>query len=118
MRLRTRLALLLLVYVAVIAMVATTSLAQITTTGIRGIVRDPNGAMVPNATVKVTDNSTGVEQSAVSSGEGVFLFPNLQFGSYKLITSATGFKTDLIASVVVESGKITDVRVDLEVGTA
>jgi hypothetical protein len=92
--------------------------AQITTTGIRGIVRDPNGAVVPNATIKVTDNSTGVEQNAVSSGEGVFLFPNLQFGSYRLTTSATGFKTDQIASVVVESGKITDVRVDLEVGTA
>jgi Carboxypeptidase regulatory-like domain len=92
--------------------------AQITTTGIRGIVRDPNGAVVPSATIKVTDNSTGVEQTAVSSGEGVFLFPNLQFGSYKLTTSATGFKTDLITSVVVESGKITDVRVDLEVGTA
>src|SRR5262245_49342828 len=92
--------------------------AQITTTGIRGIVRDPNGAVVPNATVKVTDNSTGVEQTAVSSGEGVFLFPNLQFGSYRLTTSATGFKTDQISSLVVESGKITDVRVDLEVGTA
>ena len=29
--------------------------AQITTTGIRGIVRDPNGAVVPNAQVKVSD---------------------------------------------------------------
>ena len=76
--------------------------AQITTTGIRGIVRDPNGAVVPNATITVTDNSTGVQQTVVSSGEGVFLFPNLQFGSYRLTTSATGFKTDLIAAVVVE----------------
>jgi hypothetical protein len=33
--------------------------AQITTTGIRGIVRDPNGAVVPNATIQFTDNSTG-----------------------------------------------------------
>src|SRR2546427_1279467 len=117
MRLRTRLALLPLVYVAVIAMVATTSLAQITTTGIRGIVRDPNRAVVPNATVKVTDNSTGVEQTTVSSSDGNFLFPNLQFGSYKLSATATGFKTAVIASVVVESGRTTDVSVDLEVGT-
>jgi hypothetical protein len=117
MRLRTRLALLPLVYVAVIAIVATTSLAQITTTGIRGIIRDPHGAVVPNATVKVTDNSTGVEQSTVSSSDGNFLFPNLQFGSYKLTATATGFKTAVIASVVVESGRTTDVSVDLEVGT-
>src|SRR5215813_9040240 len=104
---------------ATVIMVLTIAVsAQITTTGIRGIVRDPNGAVVPNASIKVTDNSTGVEQTAVSSGEGVFLFPNLQFGSYRLTTSATGFKTDQITSVIVESGKITDVRVDLEVGTA
>jgi hypothetical protein len=106
-----------LVYAAVIAALATTSLAQITTTGIRGIVRDPNGAVVPNVTVKVTDNSTGVEQTTVSSSDGNFLFPNLQFGSYKLSATATGFKTAIIASVVVESGRTTDVSVDLEVGT-
>src|SRR5439155_650411 len=80
-------------------------------------VRDPHGAVVPNATVKVTDNSTGVEQTTVSSSDGNFLFPNLQFGSYKLTATATGFKTAVIASVVVESGRTTDVSVDLEVGT-
>src|SRR6266568_5458145 len=117
MRSLTRPALLPLVYVAVIAMMATTSLAQITTTGIRGIVRDPHGAVVPNATVKVTDNSTGVEQTTVSSSDGNFLFPNLQFGSYKLSATVTGFKTEVIASIVVESGKTTDVSVDLQVGT-
>src|SRR6266571_8396018 len=117
MRLLTRPALLPLVYVAVIAMMATTSLAQITTTGIRGIVRDPHGAVVPNATVKATDNSTGVEQTTVSSSDGNFLFPNLQFGSYKVTATASGFKTAVIASVVVESGRTTDVSVDLEVGT-
>ena len=47
MRLRTRPALLPLVHVAVIAILTTTTLAQITTTGIRGIVRDPYGAVVP-----------------------------------------------------------------------
>jgi hypothetical protein len=91
--------------------------AQITTTGIRGLVRDPNGAVVPNATVKVKDNSTAVEQATVSSSDGGFLFPNLQFGTYKLTATANGFKTAVIASILVESGRTTDVSVDLEVGT-
>src|SRR5512144_841873 len=103
--------------VALFLTLSVTGAAQITTTGIRGTVRDPNGAVVPNATVKVTDNSTGVEQTATSSSDGNFLFPNLQFGSYKLTTAANGFKTGIIASVVVESGRTTDVSVDLEVGT-
>src|SRR5215470_15317147 len=93
------------------------AMAQITTTGIRGLVRDPNGAVVPNATVKVKDNSTGVEQTTVSSSDGGFLFPNLQFGTYMLTASVTGFKTGVITSIVVESGRTTDVAVDLEVGT-
>ena len=40
--------------------------AQITTTGIRGFVRDQHAAVVTNATVKVTDHATGIEQSTVS----------------------------------------------------
>src|SRR5262245_5898704 len=93
------------------------TMAQITTTGIRGIVRDPHGAVIPKASVKVTDNSTGVEQATVSSSEGDFLFPNLQFGSYKLTAAAPGFQTTVIASVVVQSGRITDLSVDMQVGT-
>src|SRR5262245_16294106 len=102
-----------------LVLVALASMArgQITTTGIRGLVRDPNGAVVPNASVKGTDKSTGVEQTTVSSSNGGFLFPNLQFGNYKLTASASGFKTAIIASVIVESGRTTDLSVDLEVGT-
>jgi len=105
-------------YVAVIVTLAGAGLAQITTTGIRGIVRDPNGAVVPRATVKVTDNSTGVEQTTVSSSDGGFLFPNLSFGAYKLTVAAAGFQSTVIASITVESGRTTDVSVDLQVGAA
>src|SRR5262249_4734034 len=104
------------VSLVVVAMASITS-AQITTTGIRGLVRDPNGAVVPNAAIKVMDNATGVEQTTVSSSNGGFLFPNLQFGTYRLTATAPGFKTAIIASVVVESGRTTDLSVDLEVGT-
>src|SRR5215471_18104838 len=105
-----------LVHAAVIAALAGACLAQITTTGIRGIVRDPSGAVIPQATIKVTDKATGIEQTTVSSSDGGFLFPNLQSGSYKLSASATGFQTTVIAAVTVESGRTTDVSVDMQVG--
>jgi carboxypeptidase family protein/peptidase M24-like protein len=104
------------VHTAVIAALAVAGLAQITTTGIRGIVRDPSGAVIPSATIKLTDNSTGVEYSTVSSSDGGFLFPNLQFGSYKLTVTAAGFQTTVITAITVESGRTTDVSVDLKVG--
>ena len=106
------------VHIAVIAALAVAGLAQITTTGIRGIVRDPSGAVIPNSTIKLTDNSTGVEYSTVSSSDGGFLFPNLQFGSYKLTVTASGFLTTVITAITVESGRTTDVSVDLKVGAA
>src|SRR5262245_49842598 len=106
------------VLAALIAALAGAGLAQITTTGIRGIVRDPSGAVIPNAAIKLTDNSTGVEYTTVSSSDGGFLFPNLQFGSYKLTATAPGFQTTAIAAVTVESGRVTDVSVELKVGAA
>src|SRR5215510_9546059 len=101
----TRLACRAFACAALMAALAITGVAQITTTGIRGIVRDPNGAVIPKATIKVTDNSTGVEQTTVSSSDGNFLFPNLQFGSYRLTVSAPSFQTSVIASVIVQSGR-------------
>src|SRR5512145_665936 len=106
------------IHAAVIAALAVASMAQITTTGIRGIVRDPSGAVIPNATIKLTDNSTGIEYATVSSSDGGFLFPNLQFGSYKLTVTAAGFQTTVIAAITVESGRATDVTVELKVGAA
>src|SRR5881396_2042356 len=78
---------------AVIAALATAALAQITTTGIRGIVRDPSGEVVPSTTIKLTDSATGIEHTTVSSSDGGFIIPNLQFGTYELTAKATGFQT-------------------------
>jgi Carboxypeptidase regulatory-like domain len=106
------------VIAAIVAALSVAGLAQITTTGIRGITRDQSGSVIPNATIKLVDNSTGVERATVSSSDGGFLFPNLQFGSYKLTVTAAGFQTTVIAAITVESGRTTDVSVDMKVGAA
>ncbi len=91
-------------------------LAQITTTGIRGIVRDPSGAVIPGATIKLTDEATGIEQTTVSSSDGGFIFANLQAGTFKLVASANGFQTAAINTISVESGRTTNISVDLSLG--
>ena len=106
------------VVAAFLSALAISSAAQITATGIRGIVRDPNGAVVANATVKATDTATGVEQTTVTSTDGGFIFPTLQFGTYKLTVSANGFQTSVISAVIVESGRTTNISVDLNIGAA
>ena len=38
---------------------ATLAFGQIATTSLRGVIKDPTGALVPGATITLTDNSTG-----------------------------------------------------------
>src|SRR5579872_4406264 len=97
---------------------AATAFGQITTTGIHGIVRDPSGAVIPNANIKLRDLGTNIEQSTVSSAEGNFAFANLQAATYKLTASATGFQTAVYDSVTVDTGRITDIAVEMKVGAA
>lgn len=101
-----------------LTVLAISSLAQITTTGIRGIVRDPSGAVVPGAAIKLIDEATGLEQTTISSSDGGFIFANLQAGAFKLVANAQGFQTAAINTIAVESGRITNVSVDLALGAA
>ena len=103
---------------AAVFALASALMAQVTSTGIHGIVRDPSGAVVPNASVKATDTGTGIEKTTTTAQDGGFVFPNLQAATYKITVSAAGFQTAVLDTVVVDAGRITDVPVQLAVGTA
>ena len=90
--------------------------AQITTTGLHGIVKDPTGAVVPNANIKLKDVATGIEKATVAGTEGTFIFANIVAGTYQITASATGFQTGVVNNIVVDTGRITDVTVALKVG--
>jgi Carboxypeptidase regulatory-like domain len=107
-----------IVYAVVIGVQTSAVGAQNTTTGIRGIIRDQSGAVIGQASIKLMDNATGIEHTTVSSSDGGFIIPNLQSGAYKLTASATGFQTAVYPSITVDSGRTTNVSVDLQVGVA
>lgn len=97
-------------------LIAAAAFAQITTTGIHGIVRDPSGAVIPNASITLRDLGTGIETSTVSTAEGNFAFANLQAAAYRLTAAAAGFQTAVIDNIQVDSGRITDVAVQMTIG--
>src|SRR5690242_2641768 len=105
------------VYLAA-ALFAAAAIGQITTTGIHGIVRDPSGAVVPNATIRLRDLGTGIENETASTADGNFAFANLQAATYKVTVSAAGFQTAVVDRVIVDSGRITDVAVEMKIGAA
>ena len=70
-----------------------TGFSQTITSSLSGTVRDTTGAVVPGATVVLTNEATNVTQTAQSNSSGLFGFTALMPGTYKLDVSASGFDT-------------------------
>jgi Carboxypeptidase regulatory-like domain len=62
-----------------------------TTSAIVGQVRDTTGAVVPGATVTITNHETGLKRSARTDNAGRFNFPQLKPGTYSVRAEAQGF---------------------------
>ena len=98
---------------------ATNCLSQIAGTGnIQGTVSDTTGAVVPDATVTLTDEATHVSRTTKTSGAGVYLFPGIPIGTYDLTASAAGFKTYEQHGIVLEVGSSIAVNPVLKIGAA
>ena len=89
-----------------------------TTGDIRGIVKDPSGAVVPNARVTATVAASGIERKAMSSGSGEFTIPTLPVGTYSVRIEASGFKTFEQENVIVDIGHVAQVSASLELGAS
>jgi hypothetical protein len=84
--------------------------------GITGTVADGSGAVVPGATVKLTDERAGTTRDTVTNDRGLFTFPDLQAGRYEVNVSLTGFQTAVYHGVAVESARTTDLAVQMQMG--
>jgi len=73
--------------------------AQSITGTILGTVKDSSGAVVPGASITLTNEETGVATSAVSDERGDFVVPNLGPGTYTVKAEVSGFKPAVVKSV-------------------
>ncbi len=82
---------------------ATSSAAQTETASLSGRLTDPNGGVVPNAQVELTNIDTNFRTTTTTNGEGLYAFPNVRPGRYRLTITKEGFKqiakTDIVLSV-------------------
>jgi len=58
---------------------------------VRGAVTDPSGAVIPGASVHLTDKVSGFDRTATSDATGQFVFSNVPFNPYTISVSAKGF---------------------------
>jgi outer membrane receptor protein involved in Fe transport len=59
---------------------------------VQGTVKDPTGALVPNAKVTITQPVTGYTQTTQTDGQGAFKLVNIPFNTYKVRAEASGFQ--------------------------
>ena len=84
---------------------------------ISGTVVDESGAVIPGATVTVTNLGNQTSQTFTTNSQGVYNAPFLVPGSYKVSASASGFSTGVVNEVVVSVGNATRANVSLKPGS-
>jgi len=90
--------------------------AQYTTASLGGTVADPSGNTVPGAKVVVENTATGFSQEMLTSADGIFNFPQLPVGTYKLTVEKEGFSTYLQSGIVLTVNQSARQPVTLKLG--
>jgi hypothetical protein len=83
------------------------AVAQAPTGIITGTVSDESGAVIPNATVSMTNKATGAARTAITNAEGLYSAPSMEAGEYEVRVEVQGFKTTVRAATVQAGGVIT-----------
>src|SRR6266568_903108 len=102
---------LLIVFAAI-----TLSQAAINRGTIQGTVTDPQGGVVPEVAVMVTNVETGVAQAVKTNSAGFFFVPELVPGRYRVHFQLTGFVPVDVNEVVVKANEVSTVDTRLELG--
>ena len=63
------------------------------TTSLRGVITDPTGGVVPNATISLASTENGFVRQNVTDANGAYSFLQIAPGTYKLTIEKTGFAT-------------------------
>src|SRR5215813_8178986 len=83
----------LAVLLSALMLVATSApaFAQTSRGTVSGIVSDSQGAVIPGATITLTNIETGVSRTTTSNDEGLYRFDAVDLGTYSVKINVTGF---------------------------
>lgn len=101
---------------AIAIIFALSALAQSNTGSITGIITDQNGAVVPNATVTVTNQGTNEKRTVQADSEGRYDVPSLSTGTYSIEASGSGFSSATVKDLRLAVGERARADVSLAAG--
>jgi Carboxypeptidase regulatory-like domain/TonB-dependent Receptor Plug Domain len=114
MRRALLLALVLVLFVAV----SSPLFSQQVTGTIKGVVTDPSGAVVANATVNITNKATGLARTVTTNDAGEYSAPDLPFGVYRVSVKQASFKESVTDDVDLHVSSSAITNVTLQLGSA
>ncbi len=92
--------------------------AQSTDGLISGTVRDSSGAIVAGAKLEILNANTGVNTRAETNGQGIYSFPALNTGRYRITATHPGFQTSILQNIQLDVGARLAIDLKLEVAVA
>ena len=69
----------------------TFSFGQTATTSLRGIIKDPSGALLPGAKITIVNRSAGISFNATANSAGLYTFAQIPPAKYTITATAAGF---------------------------
>lgn len=85
-------------------------------TSIQGVVTDPSGAVIPGATLTLTDNGTGAKQVRTSDSNGVYNFNALPPDNFTLVITRDGFQEKDLVNLQLNPEQANAINVELTPG--
>src|SRR5438034_11353980 len=104
-------------FVVLIALPTCLIFAQLPTGTILGVVKDTSGAVIPGASLTVTNIDTSLTRSGASTEDGSYRFPALRVGHYRLDVTKEGFSALSRTGITLEVGQEATIELILEVGS-
>jgi hypothetical protein len=99
-----------------VALIVTPLAAQTITGTISGVVSDPTGAVVPQATASITNINTGLSRTVTTNDLGEYVAPDLPNGTYRIMVKQANFKEAVVNNVEVHVASTALVNIVLTMG--
>jgi hypothetical protein len=93
------------------------AIAQSSNASLGGTVADASGALIPGVSITATNTATGIVNTVVSNETGVYQFPPLQPGTYKVSAELPGFQTSAYNNVTLGISQQVRLNFTLQVST-
>lgn len=100
----------------VVLLLSSSAIGQVVTSTLYGTVADPNGAVIPGATITVLNVDRGSTVTRTTGDTGDVVFPALPVGEYVITIEAKGFKTLKRSGVSLSAGQESHLTFALEIG--